>query len=187
METATKRDYNSIANQHIKGLLVQREVYYCQTSVVEELLNTEENQDTLFELENFWYYRLDLSDGEFTGSYDDLQEKIEEVENKRDNFEALQADGAKDLEDQITALEDDLTEMNEPDTEASEIYEWWLVSGYLANRLKAKGEIIWEDYGCTWWGRQATGQAILLDGVISYIAEDMEILEGMPNTWEDRK
>ena len=78
----TKRDYNSITNQHIKGLLVQREVYYCQTSVVEELLKMDENMDTLSELENFWYYRLDLSDGEFIGDYDDLQEKIEEVQNK---------------------------------------------------------------------------------------------------------
>ena len=183
----TKKDYNSIANQHIKGLLVAREVYHCQTSVVEELLNIEENENTVFELENYWYYRLDLSDGEFIGNYVDLQEKIEEVENKRDNLGALQADGAQDLEDQITVLEDDLSEMEDPETEPSEIFEWWLISDYLANRLQQNGQVIWSDYGCTWWGRQTTGQAISMDHVISVIAEGMEILEGMPCSWEERK
>ena len=182
-----KHDYNSITNQHIKGLLVQREVYYCQTTVVEELLNMDENENVIYELENFWYYRRDLSDGEFIGDYDDLQEKITEVEDKRDNLEALKADGAKDIEGQITALEDDLREMDEPDTEASEIFEWWLISDYMARKLKEKGQVIWEEYGCTWWGRQTTGQGILLDHVISMIAEDMEILQGMPNSWEERK
>lgn len=190
-------DYNSITNQHIKGLLIQREVYYCQTSVVEELLK--DQPDTLSELENFWYYRLDLSDGEFIGDYDDLQEKIAEAQENITKLEAerdeLQEQEAQEdtagkldgLEASITALEDDLTEiMDEPDTEASEIFEWWLISDHMARKLKEKGQVIWEDYGCCWWGRQATGQAILLDHVISMIAEDMEILQGMPNSWEDR-
>jgi len=182
-----KRDYNSTTNQHIKGMLVGREVYYCQTSVVEELLKADENQDTLYELENFWYYRLDLSDGEFIGDFEDLEEKTTEVQIKLDNMEALKDDGADNLDDQITALEDDLRELESyPDPEASEIFEWWLISDHMARKLKEKGQVIWDDYGCIWWGRQTTGQAILLDHVISMIAEDMEILQGMPNSWEER-
>jgi len=187
-----KHDYNSVANQHIKGLLVQREVYYCQTSVVEELLK--DQPDTLSELENFWYYWLDLSGGEFIGDYEDLQEKIAEVEEEINKLEVRMSEientdnivEVNEVSTKINDLEDDLQEMDDPDTEASEIFEWWLISDHMARKLKEKGQVIWDDYGCIWWGRQTTGQAILLDHVISMIAEDMEILQGMPNSWEDR-
>ena len=54
-----------------------------------------------------------------------------------------------------------------------EVYEWWAVSSWLADKLRARGEIV-IDYGCpTVWGRQTTGQAILLDGVIREIAVEL--------------
>ena len=43
-----------------------------------------------------------------------------------------------------------------------------LMSG-VAERLKAQGEVIIEEYGCYWWGRQSSGQAIYMDGVIQEI------------------
>jgi hypothetical protein len=39
-------------------------------------------------------------------------------------------------------------------------------------------------YGKRYWGRQGTGQSIILDSVIEQIAYDLEILEGQPNSWE---
>jgi hypothetical protein len=48
----------------------------------------------------------------------------------------------------------------EPDQ--SEVMEWWALSGWLASKLEDRGEIVFDGY----WGRQSTGQAILLDGVI---------------------
>ena len=51
----------------------------------------------------------------------------------------------------------------------TEIFEWWIVSSWLANRLKELDEpILKNDYGI-WWGRTSTGQAIKLDGVIEEI------------------
>ena len=44
--------------------------------------------------------------------------------------------------------------------------EWWLIDSWLAERLKEQGEVIIEEYGCYWWGRQSSGQAIYMDGVI---------------------
>jgi len=53
--------------------------------------------------------------------------------------------------------------------EAKEIFEWWIISEHLAEKLKDLGEPILEnDYG-TWWGRTCTGQAIMLDSVIRKI------------------
>ena len=52
----------------------------------------------------------------------------------------------------------------------SEIMEWWLVTPYMAELLKEKGEVILSDYDCYWWGRTTSGQALYMDGVIQEIA-----------------
>ena len=58
--------------------------------------------------------------------------------------------------------------------ENSEIMEWWLVTPYMAELLKEKGEVILSDYDCYWWGRTTSGQALYMDGVIQEIAGQME-------------
>ena len=51
-----------------------------------------------------------------------------------------------------------------------EVFEWWLVTPYLARHLRDIDEpILDNDYGC-WWGRTCTGQSILLDGTLQRIA-----------------
>ena len=57
--------------------------------------------------------------------------------------------------------------------EYSEIMEWWLVTPYMADMLREKGEVILSDYDCCWWGRQTSGQALYMDGVIQEIAEQI--------------
>lgn len=51
-----------------------------------------------------------------------------------------------------------------------EIFEWWLVSPYLADELKEQGEIVIDALGCYWWGRTTSGQAIYMDSAIQKIA-----------------
>ena len=51
-----------------------------------------------------------------------------------------------------------------------DVMEWWLIDSWLAERLKREGEVIIDEYGCYWWGRLASGQAIYMDGVIQKIA-----------------
>lgn len=76
----------------------------------------------------------------------------------------------------------------EPDRAVYEPLEWWSVSEYLADKLESKGEVILRDWlGFTAvWGRCTSGQAILLDGVIGEIAEEMEILDGQPHSWANK-
>ena len=51
----------------------------------------------------------------------------------------------------------------------NEIFEWWLCTDWLLEKLEAEGQpILHTDYG-DWWGRTCTGQAILLDNVIENI------------------
>lgn len=51
-----------------------------------------------------------------------------------------------------------------------EVFEWWLVSPYLAGELKEQGEVVIDALGCHWWGRTTSGQAVYMDGVIQQIA-----------------
>ena len=52
------------------------------------------------------------------------------------------------------------------DTDPQEVFEWWLVSDWLAEELDALGcPLIRNGYG-NWWGRTCTGQAILMDGTL---------------------
>ena len=51
-----------------------------------------------------------------------------------------------------------------------EVFEWWLVSPYLADELKEQGEIVIDALGCYWWGRTTSGQAIYMDSAIQKIA-----------------
>lgn len=51
-----------------------------------------------------------------------------------------------------------------------EIFEWWLVSPYLAGELKEQGEVIIDALDCHWWGRTTSGQAVYMDAAIQEIA-----------------
>jgi hypothetical protein len=57
--------------------------------------------------------------------------------------------------------------------EPQEVIEWWLVSAWLAQKLRMKGEPILENECGVWWGRCVCGQAIFMDDVITKIYEEV--------------
>lgn len=71
------------------------------------------------------------------------------------------------------------------EVETAAPYEYYIVSGYLGERLRQHGAPVMERWGGWIWGREATGQSITLDSVIVQIARDMEILEGQAHSWEN--
>lgn len=189
-------DSNSTTNQNIKSKLVDREVIECQTSLIDWVLSKEDEVSdpfyTMDEISNYYSYP-EFSDeygNYFEGGNEvDKNERIREIEleiehqeNLRDEAaenedEEAEADADAEIE-QLEAFKDDLENI---ETEPAEIYEWWSVTSWFANRLEEYGESILNN-GI--WGRQTTGQAILLDYVITKIAFDMGILEGQSNSWE---
>ena len=50
-----------------------------------------------------------------------------------------------------------------------DVLEWWLITPYMARLLRNESEIVLEEFGCCWWGRTSSGQAIYLDHVITEI------------------
>jgi len=161
--------HNSTENQNIKGKFVRLHVIHLATPLITELQNTELCMDDILEefystpdydtaLENYYYELSKVQRGMLIKEYDvtDYSELNPE-----------QVCNDKDLEPEIL-----------------EPLEFWIVSDYLGNKLKEKGEIVSNDFmGFTIWGRCASGQAILLDGVITEICSDMEILHGQKNQW----
>ena len=69
--------------------------------------------------------------------------------------------------------EEDIKEAQDNDEELEpcgscvrEIFEHWIVSGWLANSLRERGEVVVDFMNMDVWARTTTGQSIALDGVI---------------------
>lgn len=163
------KDWNSTTNQDIKGRFVGREVYCCQTHEMNYILaKSWEDKDAPY-------------------SWDDIENNYNwvcpECGDSMDEYEHDGADSHNFVCVSCNHKQDD-----EPEQEPQEIFEWWAVSCYLARRLKEQGQPVIEcGYGVSYWGRCCTGQAILLDEVISRICDDMEILDGQANSWAKSK
>ncbi len=88
------------------------------------------------------------------------------------------------IEERISELESCLTAIEETKGKPQNISEWMHVSNRLHDKLREKGEPVWNDGQIYVWGRTKAEQAILFDNVISEICSDMEILEGQKNEWK---
>ena len=182
-ETSNPRNWNSTKNQQIKERFVQREVLVCASYMMDELFKAGSYNPTGADLPqyeditNYWTYSEyygNFADFE-GGTYEDLQTEISRLENLIENEQD---------EDKITDIQAEIDELNDLESEPAEIYEWWIVTGWLAGKLEQQGQCVLEYGNLHFWGRQTTGQAILLDGVISRICEGLQILEGQPNEWK---
>lgn len=68
----------------------------------------------------------------------------------------------------------DCCEENDIEPYDREVFEHWIVSDWLAEKLAAKGEKVDTDFvGMTVWARTTTGQAISIDAVIAEIVADL--------------
>ncbi len=166
-------DYNSVENQEIKRKFVDREVIYCASALVYELAQ---------KAEHFTDYEDDLY-GAYQGipDYEEAAKQNGWAQKKDGSFYHKEKKG-KSSADTWASLCD---EQNiDTDEYAPEIYEHWIVSDYLADKLENHEHKVLRDFfGMTIWCRPTTGQAILLDGVISSICAEMEILKGQANDW----
>lgn len=164
-----KQDYNSTVNQSIKEKFVRREVVQNVNELMQHLIQSEDKGDYYDEIMNV----CSTPDYENAAEYEGwiLNEDTEQYE--------------KEGEENTYETAQEVCENENIDYDYIEAYEFWSVTDYLAKKLEEKGEMVEEIFGLNVWGRCTTGQAILLDHVISVICEDMEILQGQKYSWED--
>ena len=140
---------------------------------VNEIVNRIMRDDIYTNVDSMTRYILDKSfecddvpfswdDVENMGSpdYDSMEE--EELDEINEDMHGEDFSGY-DFDDKVSYLQDNF--------EDSEIFEWWAVSNWLAQKLQEQGETV--ILGDDIWGRQTTGQAIKLDGIIQRIAQSI--------------
>lgn len=194
---ATKKiDYNSNVNQDIKSKFVHREVQACVTSLVEYVLTSgeivPEPPFTFDDIENYytypeWSQRLQGEDLYFPGGTEEAKDefltKFDDLVTASEDLYGNEEISEETHERNLELIQEAKEEFEALDQEGQEIFEWWMVTNWLGEKLKEKGKAVVSDGLNTYWGRTTTGQAILLDHVISEICSEMEILEGQTNIW----
>lgn len=190
---------NDGKNQSIKQKFVGQHVFCNVSSIAEYILSkshdTGDGNEAPFSLddvENYYSYPEWSTKllGEHLmfngGSEDDKNTFMEEFQRLKDESVELNDDGKISDETHsrnIKLIEDAEYEFEQIENEPAEIFEWWAVSEFLYRKLKENGRCVVDAGSCYLWGRTTTGQAILLDYVISQICADMGILEGQENSW----
>jgi len=152
-------------------ILVNREVHYCVSYLVSTLAQG--------------YGQLDSSAAELS----EAAEQAAELCYGLDDWEeaAFQAGWflkyhqqdepyfAKEGEEDFPSDDwQELCEAHDIEPYQREVYEHWIVSDWLADRLSEQGEKVDKDFaGLTVWARTTTGQGIASDSVIERICADL--------------
>lgn len=159
--------------------LVKREVFYCVSSLVHTLAKETSYVDYSPELTPLLEQAFDLA-----SPIDDWEEAAREagwsvVFHHGAGFRAIRNDAATDddVTDYAASREDaarDACEENDIEPHQREVYEHWIVSEWLADKLAEKGEKVDKDFaGMVVWARTTTGQGIAADSVIEKICEEL--------------
>jgi len=201
---------SEIEFQNICGNFVKQEVLACVSCEMEYILNKSwEDSNAPYsweDVENFYIYRVETIDKKdflpltyeklerFRGYEEEFtqeqlriyQEKIEDLkilfEDELDRLAPLQDEEREELEKAVEKIEEHLNYLENLEAEPQEIYEWWLVSTWLAKKLKEKGHpVIINRYGASLWGRCCTGQAILIDNVIRRLVMEYRHIKPIAN------
>ncbi len=185
------KEGNSSANQNIKSKFVSIHVHANVNQMVEFILSADNSKApfTFDDITNFYSYpELVQTHSNFEGGTEDQKDnEIERLKDlQSDLFDELEDNNYNEekrfeIEEKRTQIQDDITGLENLETDCQDVFEWWLVSDFLATKLKEMGHPIIKDENI--WGRCTTGQAILLDYAITKICAEMGILEGQANSW----
>ena len=187
-----KIDHNSNTNQSIKAKLIEREVICSVNQTIQamsQLMHEADNEilrdhyDDLTELLYQYDYESAALDVGWREWGDVDKSEFEQHEFDTEDNPAF---GYFNIEDGSFTDADDWAELCDDqgiETEPVEIFEFWHVTGWYADKLREQGQTVVDILDFTVWGRRTTGQAISLDHCTGVIAENMEILEGQKNEW----
>ena len=187
--TTEEKDDEATAIERVAENLVERDVLACQSALVDSLLSNERGED--WTLDNVRNLYPDVDDADFDRCYelvldyggdppdpDPFELTAEELRDRMPDDVELQADDEDELRRRFiqmlnTGAVEGLEDWRDAarDTDPREVFEWWLVTGYLAQELEDIGEVVLDNGYGRWWGRTCTGQSLLLDGTFQRIAK----------------
>ena len=88
-----------------------------------------------------------------------------------------------DMQDKLSGMLMKYADLENENGKECEALEHWIVTRWFADKLADKGEITGELFDFHIWGRQCSGQAILLDNVVAEIAAEMQVLQDQKYDW----
>ncbi len=155
--------------------LVQREVIYCVSSLVYTL--TQENKLEAEQAIELWTGSINYDDAEYAinqdGSYLSQKDGLWGLYDNDEQDSPIVDYEYETKEELIDYYFDDMGwSLNDY---RSEVFEHWIVTSWLADKLEALGETVVRDfYGLeAIWCRCCSGQAIKCDYVIQEIYSDL--------------
>ena len=159
--------------------LVRREVYYCVSSLVSTLANG------AYALPSKRHGLTDGADelGALSEQAMELVRPIDDWEEAAREAGWIEQDGEwLDLGDPTDPIcadsAQDACDKDGIEPYEREVFEHWIVSDWLADKLAEKGEKVDKDFaGMTIWARTTTGQGIASDWVIEAICADLNKAE----------
>ena len=135
--------------------LVQNEIYYNVSMLINELAQNPKYMDNLLPILVQDDYRTALEESS------DLEEILDWVDV--DSMDNLFNDDIREITNRFNV---------EP--YQNEALEHWIVSDWLADKLEERGEMVIRDFmGLTVWGRTTSGQHISMDYIIQKIVKDL--------------
>ena len=160
--------------------LVQREVIYCVSSLIHTL--TKENKLEEEQACELWTAPIDYGSAKYELELEqDYVFKHYCTEDNRYYFGVRNKDAVWKIDpihnDEETAIYEwfEIYRGGSLGDYRQEIFEHWIVTPWLADKLEALGETVVRDfYGLTIWGRTTTGQSIWCDYVIQEIYSDLK-------------
>lgn len=168
MKTRKWADLDSIERQRLARDLVNEHVLCNLTALVDYILQCDDSDAPLTrdDFTNIWgcapdddeeAITLALEEG-WDPKAEDYDPPFPEDPGEWPHYEGLDT------------VADDARDYLSVDMRPPEVFHWYAVSDWLANRLLEKGEVILcEDWHVSIWGRQTTGQATYIDYVIEAI------------------
>lgn len=151
-------------------MLVQREVFYCVSPLVSTLAQGIDNEG---ELGTVAWQALDLA-----SPIDDWEEAaIQEGWYRTNPIGATYwRNDAPDRDGYAYLTAQEACEAFGIEPYQREVFEHWIVSDWLADKLAEKGEKVDKDFaGMTIWARTTTGQGIASDSVIEAICAELNV------------
>lgn len=176
-------DPYSPENQRVCDQLVEREVICCVSSLVDHFArNPEALEGSGYSWEDDILPLCETVDYQEAAEDEDWEEDrciIDDEDVTFINKKTNETSQAKDWEE--LCYEQDIEPYR------SEVYEHWVVTDWLARKLRERGYVTGELFNLNIWGRQTTGQAILLDWVIVSIAAEGQLLVGQKYDWSKQR
>jgi len=143
----------------------EREILHCDSSLVDELVRAATSGELPGDLQGF--------------AYDDIENIYPDpsdwdVAECRTYCDDHGIDNTPDADGREESDVDDWRSAIRQYAEPAEVLEWWRVTSWLCEQLRAIGEVVIDNNYGYWWGRTCSGQGLIMDGTLQQIARKFE-------------